>query len=394
MHFLRLVVPAVLSSALVTAHPGHDIKREIEELEKAHEYTRRDISHCYSKLKARGIHQQTANRRAEILKAEREKRGITAEPSQLKLRELPQILDARDAGTVLNTSHLSSVTYSPSDGYGTVFTGNQSCILVPEVTEGPYYVSGEYIRSDVRETKIQSGIDLIIDIQVIDVSTCEAVPNVYVDFWHANATGVYSGVADASRPTNINATFGRGLQATGPEGAVQFTTFYPGHYQGRTNHIHVATHVGGTAFPNGTFLGTTVSHVGQLFFDTNLTTVLERNTPYTLNTAPVTTNTQDGIFRQEAALGDPVVEYSLLGSSITQGLFGWIAFGIDPSNSKAISAAATLTSGGGVSNGGGGGGFPGGPPPNGTFPGGPRPNGTFPGGPRPTSSTSSSTVVV
>lgn len=78
MHFLRLAVPAVLSWVLVTAHPGHDIKQEIEDLEKAHEYTRRDISHCYSKLRARGIHEQTANRRVEILKTEREKRGIIA----------------------------------------------------------------------------------------------------------------------------------------------------------------------------------------------------------------------------------------------------------------------------------------------------------------------------
>jgi protocatechuate 3,4-dioxygenase beta subunit len=131
----------------------------------------------------------------------------------------------------------------------TIFAGNKSCILVPEATEGPFYVSGELIRSDVREA--QKGVDLVIDIQVIDVSTCKPATNVMIDFWHANSTGVYSGVVspgngDMSVASNINTTFHRGLQATNSEGVVQFTTLYPGHYVGRTQHIHVATHVNGT----------------------------------------------------------------------------------------------------------------------------------------------------
>lgn len=170
---------------------------------------------------------------------------IQIDASIIKLRDLPE-LEARDAGTVLATNHFSSTKYSPSDPYSTVFTGNNTCILVPEVTEGPFYVTGEYVRADVRETATQSGIDLILDIEVIDTSTCEPVPNVYVDFWYANSTGAYSGITDASSPSNINATYARGIQSTGSEGATQFTAFYPGHYQGRTQHIHVATHVGGT----------------------------------------------------------------------------------------------------------------------------------------------------
>jgi len=123
--------------------------------------------------------------------------------------------------------------------------------LVPEVTEGPYYVSGEFIRSDVREIDHEQGVDLILDLQVIDVSTCEPVPDIMIDLWYANTTGIYSGVvaggngnsADAS---NINTTHSRGLQPTDSDGVAQFTTFYPGHYTGRTHHIHVATHANGT----------------------------------------------------------------------------------------------------------------------------------------------------
>lgn len=157
--------------------------------------------------------------------------------------------NARDVPTVLNTSHLSSVAHTPHDALSSIFAGNKSCILVPEVTEGPYYVSGEFIRSDVRES--QTGIDLLLDVQVLDVTTCEPVPNVMIDLWHANATGVYSGVSTLGNGNindgkNINTTFCRGLQATNKDGVAQFTTLYPGHYSGRTQHIHVATHLNGT----------------------------------------------------------------------------------------------------------------------------------------------------
>ncbi|TEY39971.1 hypothetical protein BOTCAL_0445g00040 [Botryotinia calthae] len=394
MHFTHLAIPTLASLVAVQAHPGHDINEEIAHIARAHKFHKRDISSCYSKLKARGHHQRTTDRRHEILKNERAKRGLpTANPdaSIIKLRDLPE-LSARDAGTVLNTNHLSTTPYSPTDSFADIFTGNNSCILVPEVTEGPFYITGDYIRADVRETAIQSGIDLILDIQVIDTSTCEPVSDVYVDFWYANSTGTYSGVTDASVPGNINATFARGIQTTGSEGATQFTAFYPGHYQGRTQHIHVATHSAteffllgiseiennadnvtyNRAFPNGTYQGSTVSHTGQIFFDTSLSNQIEALTPYSTNPNPgSTTNANDGIFLQEAALGDPVVEYSLLGSTLSEGLFGWIAFGIDPTRAGSIQAAAALTSNGGVPvAGGGGGGGPVGPPPNGMFPGG------------------------
>lgn len=64
--------------------------------------------------------------------------------------------------------------------------------LVDPLTCNRAVVQGEYVRSDVRED--QDGVDLYVDVELIDVNTCEPVPNLYMDFWHANATGVYSGV--------------------------------------------------------------------------------------------------------------------------------------------------------------------------------------------------------
>lgn len=69
---------------------------------------------------------------------------------------------------------------------------NSSCVLTPEVTEGPYWVTGEYVRKNV--VRGQSGIPVHLEYQFIDTSTCNAVSGMYVETWQANATGVYSGI--------------------------------------------------------------------------------------------------------------------------------------------------------------------------------------------------------
>lgn len=180
-----------------------------------------------------------------------------------------------------------------------------------------------------------------------------------------NSTGVYSGVLASTNgnsendASNLDATFLRGFQETDSDGVVQFDTLVPGHYTGRTNHIHVMVHPSATAQSNGTVMDTTASHVGQLFFDQDLLTEVEATTAYSTNTQSLTANSGDSILAEEAASSDPYVEYVLLGDTVDDGLLGWLAFGIDTSLSKSVSAAATLYDTGGVSSsssGGGGGG--------------------------------------
>lgn len=89
-----------------------------------------------------------------------------------------------------------------------------------------------------------------------------------------------------------------------------------------------------------------MNHVGQLFFDQDLITQAKATTPYSINTQDLTENTVDTIFAKEAAFSDPVIEYSLLGSSVSDGVFGWTAFGIDLTSQKTISSAANLFAGG------------------------------------------------
>lgn len=190
---------------------------------------------------------------------------------------------------------------------------------------------------------------------MIDVSTCSPLSNVYLETWHCNATGVYSGViadgnGDSSDESNLNATFLRGISSTDSDGVVTFDTIFPGHYTGRTNHIHVLGHLNATVNTANNTLASSgnIIHVGQVFFDTDLIDLVEATAPYTANTQNVTTNEEDSILAQEAADVDPMLEYVMLGDDVSAGLFGWIVIGVDSSyDFTDITPAATLTSDGG-----------------------------------------------
>jgi protocatechuate 3,4-dioxygenase beta subunit len=207
------------------------------------------------------------------------------------------------------------------------------------------------VRENIAEE--QEGVEMILDTQVIDMATCDPVPEAMIEIWHCNSTGVYSGIVasgngDSSDAANINATFLRGLQPTDSLGVAQFSTLFPGHYTSRATHIHVLAHFNGTMYANGTYGGGYVSHVGQIFFDQDLITAVELNAPYNTNTQNLTTNADDSILAQEAATTDPVVEYSLLGENVTDGIFAWIAFGINLTSEYTITPAASLYASGGV----------------------------------------------
>jgi protocatechuate 3,4-dioxygenase beta subunit len=47
------------------------------------------------------------------------------------------------------------------------------------------------VRKDVKEDEYSGGIDLYLEVQYLDINTCQPVPNAYDDIWNANATGVY-----------------------------------------------------------------------------------------------------------------------------------------------------------------------------------------------------------
>lgn len=86
--------------------------------------------------------------------------------------------------------------------------------------------------------------------QFLDVETCEPIPQILIDIWACNATGVYSGVSAAGE-AGLNSTFLRGLQMSDRDGVTSFDTVFPGHYEGRSTHEHVVAHQNASLLSNG-----------------------------------------------------------------------------------------------------------------------------------------------
>jgi protocatechuate 3,4-dioxygenase beta subunit len=230
-----------------------------------------------------------------------------------------------------------------------IFGSNVSCILTPEDIGGPYYVAGEYIRSNVVER--QAGIPMFLETQFVDIKTCKPATNLLIEIWAANATGVYSGISGIEG--GLNSTFLRGAQKTDADGVTEFNTIFPGHYTGRVNHQHIISHSGAKILPNGSFTGGRVSHIGQLFFDQKLIDAIENLSPYNLNTQPKTLNDYDMWNAQAASADyDPFAEYIRLGPKLQDGLFVWKSIGVNVSAdwSFILPPAAYLASDGGHDN--------------------------------------------
>lgn len=93
---------------------------------------------------------------------------------------------------------------------------------------------------------------------------------------------------------------------------------------------------------------THVSHVGQVYFDQDLISVVEETDPYTTNTQELTENADDQLLAQEADSGiDPFVEYVFLGDDVSDGIFAWISVVIDTSEDIVTTPAAAYTADGG-----------------------------------------------
>jgi protocatechuate 3,4-dioxygenase beta subunit len=161
-----------------------------------------------------------------------------------------------------------------------VASGQVTCVLTPEQTEGPYYIAGERVRRNITEGRPGTRLDLRLT--VVDVSTCKPIKGAAVDVWHADAGGVYSGFGQSA----ASHTFMRGIQRTDANGLAGFQTVYPGWYTGRTVHIHVKVHLGGN-----------VVHTGQLYLSDAMTDVVYQKLPYSKRPGRDVRNADDAIFR-------------------------------------------------------------------------------------------------
>ena len=205
--------------------------------------------------------------------------------------------DASDGATAsVATTAGETATVAPktttSDATAALFDDAASCALTVEETEGPYYFDADKVRSDIREDR--EGTRLRLALRVRDAATCKAIPDAVVDLWHADAGGAYSGFdggggAGGGPGGGGGATtasrYLRGAQVTNKDGVAEFTTIYPGWYQGRTTHIHAKVHI-----DNATVLTT------QLFFEDDLNAKVYASGAYAGRGQPDQLNASDGIF--------------------------------------------------------------------------------------------------
>jgi protocatechuate 3,4-dioxygenase beta subunit len=235
---------------------------------------------------------------------------MTDDAKLLSRRQALGLLAGVGAGVIAAacSSGSSSSSKSPSTSRAsggsargsTATTPGTACVLTPEVTEGPFYLDLDKVRSDITEGK--DGMPLDLKITVVDANGCAPVKGAPVDVWHCDAGGVYSGFGQGagggpgggpgggSQSPTDSATFLRGTQMTDANGLADFQTIYPGWYQGRAVHIHVKVHEGGS-----------VVHTGQLFFDDSLTDQVYENAPYSTRGKPDVRNSADDIYRSAGA---------------------------------------------------------------------------------------------
>ncbi|KAK3940015.1 Intradiol ring-cleavage dioxygenase [Diplogelasinospora grovesii] len=327
--FATLIL-SLLAVATLPALAHGDLKQELADRAAFAQFNKMSLSHCADKMTADRIHEKAARRRVSLFQDIHKRR--------LEDRATNNPLDIDHSA---NNLGFSLKTPEPIILEEFSAVGRNGCVIAPESTEGPFYVEGEYVRPTLRED--QTGVPLYIDLQVFDSSTCKPVTDIFVELWNCNATGVYGGIEFDWDPSNVRRTWLRGLQETKQDGSVSFSTIFPGHYEGRTSHVHVMTHVNATALPNGTVYDDMATHAGQFFFDQNLIDTIEALYPYNENKAPLLRNANDSFLLSEAYTSDPFFQWAWLDSEFKSvGLLAWIAFGINMTERREIHVAETL----------------------------------------------------
>ncbi|KAI1074325.1 protocatechuate 3,4-dioxygenase beta subunit [Whalleya microplaca] len=235
---------------------------------------------------------------------------------------------------------------------------NETCILTEEVTGGPYiWPQSQTLRQDITEG--QPGVPMLLDIGVMDLATCEPLPNVLVDIWYCNATGSYSSFTGLSPNTPFeellkqlnktigpdldlhtdNTTFLRGVWPTNDNGITEFTGIVPGFYVERSIHIHAQVHENYVIRGNGTIASSNTISTGQLFLAEDISSQLMALEPYASHTQiNRTLNSVDSIFKGQTANGwDPTLSVVPMdGENIENGIIGYITIGVDTAAKKKL----------------------------------------------------------
>jgi protocatechuate 3,4-dioxygenase beta subunit len=155
-----------------------------------------------------------------------------------------------------DTASSTSATAATSDQGGPPGGGGDSGVSVadgeiPEETAGPYPADGSngvdvlsesgIIRQDITSSfgsgsGVAEGVPLTINLKLIDMNGSDVSPlaGAAVYLWHCNRSGEYSMYSEAV----VEENYLRGVQESGTDGALSFTSIFPAAYDGRWPHIH------------------------------------------------------------------------------------------------------------------------------------------------------------
>jgi protocatechuate 3,4-dioxygenase beta subunit len=129
----------------------------------------------------------------------------------------------------------------------------------PELTEGPYFSSGSPQRRSL-VTRGMRGMRLTITGYVL-TTACRPIKRAKLDFWQADASGVYDN--DGYRL--------RGHQFTDSAGRWRLDTIVPALYTGRTKHIHVKVQrPGGEVLTTQLFFPGVSANAGDRLYESDL----------------------------------------------------------------------------------------------------------------------------
>jgi protocatechuate 3,4-dioxygenase beta subunit len=242
------------------------------------------------------------------------------------------LVGAGGAGLLLTgtSANISSALARTSHADDYVAGAAGACTLTAEQEVGPFYVAYDKVRADIVDGIV--GLPLELTITVIDKLTCKPLRHAAVDVWQADPLGVYS---DESSEDTVGDTYLRGVQFTDRHGQVTFQTLYPGHYAGRTAHIHAKVHIN-SGDDNDTLVGGHVSHIGQMFPPDAVNAEVFQLSPYTQDTATIITHSEDRVWTQQHG-SEAQITIKQFGSRLAKGLTGTITLGVNP---KIVPAAA------------------------------------------------------